>query len=341
MADGRQDAKWMRRALALAVKGMGTASPNPMVGAVVVREGQAVGEGWHVHPGEGHAEVNALREAGDAARGATIYVTLEPCSTYGRTPPCTEAILKAGISRVVIGCADPNPKHAGAGVKILSDAGLAVTCDVERDACETLNEAFFKWITVKRPFTLLKMAQTLDGKIATASGDSQWITGATARRRVQKLRLWADAIMVGANTAALDTPRLTVRTASGRILKTPRRFIASSRGAEALKGLDGAWEAVNLEDKAAWDAFLDRLGAENVTSLLIEGGGELAASALAAGAIDKVEFHIAPLILGGRGSRGSVAGPNPESLSQAYGLSGLSVRKLGDDIALSGYIKRT
>lgn len=336
-----QDARWMRKALALAAKGMGTASPNPMVGAIIVRDGKVLGQGWHVRPGEGHAEVNAIRDAGGEAPGAAIYVTLEPCSTWGRTPPCTDAILKAGIKRVVAGCLDPNPKHAGAGMKILADAGIETVCGVEEESCQHLNEAFFKWICAKRPFVLLKMAETLDGKIATASGKSQWITGAAARRRVQKLRLWADAIIVGSSTAELDKPRLTVRTGAGRVVKTPRRFVASSRGAEALKGLEGVWECVKLAGKPDWDAFLAKLGAEGATSLLIEGGGELAASALAAGAVDKVEFHIAPKILGGRGSRSSVGGANPESLAEAFSLSDVSLRKLGCDIALSGYIKRT
>ncbi len=336
----RQDAAWMRKALALAAKGLGTASPNPMVGAVVVKGGRLVGAGYHRKAGEPHAEVNALRDAGEAAKGAELFVTLEPCSSWGRTPPCTEAILKAGVRRVVAGCLDPNPKHAGAGVKILADAGLDVSCGVEREACEQLNEAFFKWIVLKRPFVLLKMAETLDGRIATASGSSQWITGPAARRRVQRLRLWADAIMVGAGTARADKPQLTARTPGGKVLKTPRRFIATSSPLESFGLQAPSWEAVDLPDKAAWDAFLDRLGAEQASSLLIEGGGELAASALAAGAVDKVEFHIAPKILGGAGSRPSVGGADPMTLAEAKGLSRVSMRKLGCDFAVSGYISQ-
>jgi len=330
----------MRKALALAARGMGTASPNPMVGAVVVKDGKLLGEGFHRKAGEPHAEVNALRDAGGKARGAELFVTLEPCSTWGRTPPCTEAILKAGVARVVAGCLDPNPKHAGAGIRILSDAGLEVSCGVEREACETLNEAFFKWIRTRRPFVLLKLAETLDGRIATASGSSQWITGPAARRRVHKLRLWADAVMVGAGTARADKPQLTARGLKGETLKTPRRFVASSAPLESFSVDGQGWEAVDLKGPGAWDAFLEKLGAEQTTSLLIEGGGELAASALAAGAVDKAEFHIAPRILGGAGSRPSVGGRDPESLAEALDLSRVSIRKLGGDFAVSGYITR-
>lgn len=336
-----EDRKWMRRALRLASKGLGSASPNPMVGAVIVKDGKPLGEGWHVRPGGPHAEINAFASAqGKDIQGATLYVTLEPCCSWGRTPPCTDAILKSGVGRVVVGCLDPNPKHAGAGIDILGKAGLETVCGVERDACERLNEAFFKWIVKRRPFVTLKLASALDGKIATASGSSQWITGAKARAEVHRLRLWADAILIGAGTFRADNPSLTARGSMGNVLKTPRRFVAS-RNPASLKGLlKEGWEAVSLDSHAAWDAFLSRLGEESVTALLIEGGGELAASALRAGAIDKVEFHFAPKILGGRGSRPSVGGDNPASLAEALELSGVSIKKLGCDFAVSGYIKR-
>lgn len=333
-----QDVRWMRRALRLAQRGLGTVSPNPLVGAVIVKNGVLLGEGWHERPGSPHAEINALASLRSprSARGATIYVTLEPCCTFGRTPPCCDALLSAGFARVVAGCVDPNPNHAGRGLERLRSAGVDVTEGVCREACEELNESFFKWIRTKRPFVLLKMAETLDGRIATASGSSRWITGPEARKRVMRLRLWADAVLAGANTWRLDSPSFTARTPEGTVLKTPRRFIASRN---ALSLPDG-WESVRLDSAADWDAFLARLGGENVTSILIEGGGELAASALRAGAVDKAEFHIAPKILGGRLSRPSVGGPDPESIGEALELEKMRVRRAGCDWIVTGYPAR-
>ena len=341
-----EDICWMRLALKLARKGLGSTSPNPMVGAVIVRSGRLLGSGWHVRAGEAHAEVNAFRSLGkeESPRGATLYVTLEPCSSWGRTPPCTEAVLSSGVSRVVIGSLDPNPKHAGRAVRLLREKGLDVLWGVEKEACDQRNEAFFKWIVKRQPFVLLKLAETLDGKIATAGGVSRWITSSRARRRVQELRRWADAVLCGAETFRADSPSFTVRTEkAGRILKTPRRIVVSRHPerlelpGESVGG--GAWEAIDLSGgRAAWEEFLTRLGSENVTSLLIEGGGGIAASALRAGAVDKVEFHIAPRILGGCGSRPSVGGENPESLEEAFSLEHTAMRKLGVDWMLTGYL---
>lgn len=330
-----QDVKWMRRAVRLARNGLGTVSPNPLVGAVIVRDGVLLGEGWHERPGSPHAEINALASlrSPELARGATIYVTLEPCCTFGRTPPCCEAILSAGFARVVAGCVDPNPRHAGRGLEHLRSSGVEVTEGVCRKACEDLNESFFKWIRTKRPFVLLKMAETLDGRIATASGSSRWITGSEARKRVMKLRLWADAVLAGANTWRLDSPSFTARTPGGIVLKTPRRFIASGKPLALPEG----WETVRLDSPADWKSFLLRLGAEDVTSLLLEGGGELAASALRAGVVDKAEFHIAPKILGGRGSRPSVGGADPESIGDALELKNMRIRHAGRDLIVTGY----
>lgn len=331
----QEDIKWMRRALRLAKRGMGSVSPNPMVGAVIVRDGVLLGEGWHERPGCPHAEINALASlrSPELTRGATIYVTLEPCCTFGRTPPCCDAILSAGFARVVAGCVDPNPGHAGRGLEYLRAAGLDVTSGVCREACEALNEPFFKWIRTKRPFVLLKMAETLDGRIATASGSSRWITGPEARKHVMELRLRADAVLAGANTWRLDSPSFTARTPEGTVLKTPRRFIASRKPL----ALPDGWETVKLDSPADWDAFLVRLGAEEVTFLLLEGGGELAASALRAGAVDKVELHIAPKILGGRGSRPSIGGADPESIDEALELTNVRVRHAGRDLVVTGY----
>lgn len=334
MTDG--DVQWMKKALRIAVKGRGTTSPNPMVGAVIVRDGKELGSGYHVRPGEPHAEINAIASCGkQALKGATLYVTLEPCSSYGRTPPCTDAICAAGISRVVFGCLDPNPKHSGRCVPIFQQAGIEVTFPVCETECVRLNDAFFKWVRTGRPLVILKMAQTLDGRTATKNGCSKWITGEPARRRVQELRKQADAIMAGAETFRLDSPSFTVRSKTGEVLKTPRRIIVTNRPETFDKP---GWEFVTLRDKSQWDEFLLRLGSENVTSVLIEGGGELAASALAAHAVDRIEFHIAPKLLGGAHSRGSVGGPDPENLDGAYLLDSVEIRRYGKDYAYSATV---
>lgn len=330
-----QDASYMRRACRLAERALGNTTPNPIVGAVIVRDGEILGEGFHTKAGNPHAEVEAIRSAhGKDLRGATLYVTLEPCSTWGRTPPCTEAIIGNGISRVVIGCTDPNPRHAGAAAGILRGYGIEVVTGVEEERCMLLNEAFFKWIVQKKPFVILKLAMTLDGRIATGSGDSKWITGPAARKRVQKLRRWADAVMVGGGTYRADSPRLTVRDAHDADLKIPMRFIASSRKMDLPSG----WERVVLKNAEDWDRFLLELGSRPALSLLLEGGGELAASALNAGAVDKVEFHYAPKILGGKNSRPGVGGSDPSALAEAFGIEKMKIEKLGGDFAVTGYV---
>ena len=337
------DAVFMRMALALAKKGWGLVSPNPMVGAVIVKNGEIIGRGFHRKAGEAHAEINAMNNASASLKGSTLYVTLEPCSSFGRTPPCTDAIMKSGISKVVIGVSDPNPSHAGKAVKILEENGITVTAGIEEKKCGKLNEAFFKWIVSGMPFVLLKLAVTLDGKIATAEGESKWITGPAARCRVQALRRWADAVMVGGETLRRDSPSLSVREPEGWE-RQPRRIVCSrTMNADELFRImpEGRTpELISPDYPEAWHSFLKKLGSENVTSLLIEGGGELAASVLDAGIVDKVEFHIAPKILGGRRSRPSVGGKNPLSLADAFNISDISVRKYGCDIALSGYIKK-
>ena len=324
---------YMKHAVRLAKRAFGMTSPNPLVGAVIVKNGRIIGEGWHKRCGGPHAEVEAIRSLRkpSMAEGATIYVTLEPCSTFGRTPPCSEAIIEHKFKRVVIGGIDPNPKHAGAAVSRLQECGIEVVTGVEQKVCEALNVAFFHWITTKRPFVLLKMAETLDGRIATASGASQWITGDdAARKRVRELRLWCDAIAAGSETFRLDHPALTARDAAENVLKTPRRFLATHQNI-APEG----FETFAADTAEEWNAFLDRLGAENITSLLIEGGGELAASALKAGIVDRIEFHIAPKLLGGRNSRPSVAGDDPASIAEAIALDDMKVRKLGRNLLVT------
>jgi len=342
--DAETDARFMQDALALARMAWGLTNPNPMVGAILVRDGVVIGRGFHLRAGEPHAEVNAVQDArkrGFDCKGSTLYVTLEPCCSTGRTPPCTELILREGIARVVVGTLDPNPKHAGKGVEILREHGVEVSVGVEVSACSELNRNFFTWITTGKPRVMLKLATTLDGKIATASGDSKWVTGADARRRVQRLRRMADAILVGAETVRRDHPALTVREPDHWPVQ-PLRLVASSTmdGAELAEYFpDGNAEVVNLKEARDWEAFLLDLGRRNMVSLLIEGGGELAASALAADAVDDVEFHVAPKILGGRKSRPTVGGNDPEAMLSALEVHRLEVERCGNDVILSGTLR--
>ena len=340
------DTFFMRLALECARKAWGMTAPNPMVGAVIVRDGVVLATGYHHKAGTAHAEVDALNNAvsaGHNTSGADIYVTLEPCSTVGRTPACTEALIKAGIRRVVIGCLDPNPRHAGRGVEILRNAGIEVVCKVEEDSCIELNAAFFTWITTGKPFVMLKMASTLDGKTATKTGDSFWITGSEARARVQELRRLSGAVMVGANTVRVDHPRLNVREPDNW-QNQPLRLVASnSMDKPELDSFfpDGNAEVVKVNTPEEWVAMLENLGSRNIMALLIEGGSELAASALQANVVDYVEFHIAPRILGGSGSRPTVGGADPLKMSSALDLKNVKITRYGEDTAISGYLKRS
>ena len=338
----QSDRKYMKRALQLARMAWGLTAPNPMVGAVVVNNGKIVGEGYHHSPGTPHAEVHALNAAGADAAGGTIYVTLEPCCTYGRTPPCTEAIKKAGIKRVVCAVEDCNALHAGRGFAILREAGIEVKNGVLRSEAAELNKAFFKHIRYRRPYVLLKMAMTLDGKIATASGDSFWITGPAARSRVQELRRWCDAIMVGGETVRQDHPALTVREPVDW-QQQPQKLIFTSMSSEQLHREffpdDPSVRAAAPQDRAQWLELLNDLGSRNVMALLLEGGGELAAAALQSGIVDEVEFHIAPKLLTGRNSRPVVGGRDPMQLSEALLLDKFHIRRAGNDLIVSGKLK--
>ena len=339
-----RDSEFMLEALALARMGWGLTNPNPMVGAVLVRDGEIIGRGFHRKAGEPHAEINALRDAeqhGADTRGSTLYVTLEPCSTFGRTPPCTDAILAAGMSRVVIGAMDPNPKHNGRAREILEAAGVEVVCGVENAECWDLNKHFFRWISTGKPFVILKLAETLDGRIACANGASRWVTGGEARRRVQMWRRLADAVMIGGNTLRADHPKLTVREPENWESQPRRIVVSRSLEAGDLEEYfpGGRAEVVDLPDREAWDAYLAKLGGESVTALLIEGGGELAASALRAGAVDFVEFHIAPKLLGGRDSVPALGGESPESMDQALKLHRMKTFLCGGDIVVNGFLR--
>jgi len=421
------DAQFIRLALRLARRGYGMTSPNPMVGAVLVKGGKIIGRGWHRRAGLPHAEIEALRDAqgrGHSAKGATLYVTLEPCSTHGRTPPCTDAIIAAGIKRVVIGAIDPNPRHAGRAFKILKRAkievaslgkgrarhsvravpGLAKQRRAEdcapyqslADECGRLNEAFNHWIVHRTPFVTVKAAMTLDGKIATASGESKWITGGKARAYGMKLRQGSDAILVGINTILADDPSLTARTKmeDGRwkMGKPIRRIVLDSMARTPLnaKVVSDEFAALTTivvskrapkhrvaalakrvsvmvapvqkvgrvtpcapswrngprsrraEDCTPYQVdlrwLMRKLGAENVTSLLVEGGGEVNASFLLGGMAHRVAFFYAPKILGGRDSRKAVAGEGAKSLSEVIQLREVEWHKLGADLLLTARV---
>jgi len=360
----------LKRALRLARRGYGATSPNPMVGAVLVKGARIIGQGWHRRAGEAHGEIEALRDAerrGHSARGATLYTTLEPCCTQGRTPPCTHAIIAAGIRKVVAGATDPNPRHRGKGFKILKHAGIQVTHGLMAEECERLNEAFNHWIARRTPFVTVKAAMTLDGKIATASGESQWITGEKARAHGMYLRQGADAILAGINTILADDPFLTFRTPAGaaspashhqlrRIVldaraRTPldarvvsdshaalttivvSRTAAAGRVAALAKRVD-VWRAPSRGGRINLPWLLKKLGAQNVTSLLVEGGGEVNASFLLQRLANRVVFFYAPKILGGRDSLRAVGGEGAGGWSEILGLTGLAWRRLGPDLML-------
>ena len=401
------DFKFMRLALRLARRGYGATSPNPMVGAVLVKGGKIIGRGWHRRAGLPHAEIEALRDAerrGHHPKGATLYVTLEPCSTHGLTPPCTDAIIAAGIKRVIIGAMDPNPKHSGRAFKILRRAGIEVVGSSRRDdrtaqravptelarECARLNEAFNHWIVHQTPFVTVKAAMTLDGKIATASGESKWITGEKARGYGMNLRQGADAILVGVNTVLADDPSLTMRIAENiqhstfnierprlrRIIldslaRTPldakvvcdkfatlttiivSKHAPKSRVASLARRVNiivaPAFMVGRASPRAGSSAasprqyidlrwLLKKLGSENITSLLVEGGGEVNASFLLGGLAQRVVFFYAPKILGGRDSLKAVAGDGAKSLAEAMSLRDVEWKRIGPDLLLTARV---
>lgn len=333
-----------------------------MVGAVLVKGDQVVGEGYHRQVGGPHAEVWALREAGGRAKGATLYVSLEPCCRQGRTPPCTDAIIEAGIARVVAACLDPNPRVNGAGLELLRAAGIAVEAGVMEAEARRLNQAYCKHITTGLPFVALKAAMSLDGKIATARGESKWITGERARAAAHRLRAQHDAVMVGVGTVLADDPQLTVRAARGR---TPLRVVVDSRARtpprarlltaderppviavtrdapEArVRRLEGAggqvWRVGARAGKVDVKRLMKKLGAEGVLSVLVEGGGTLAAAVLAAGLVDRVYFFVAPRLIGGVGALTPVEGAGVSRLAEAWRIEALQVRRVGQDLLVSG-----
>lgn len=360
------DAAWMTRALALAERGRGTTSPNPMVGAVLVAGGAPVGEGFHRAAGEPHAEALALAAAGDRAQGATCYVTLEPCVHHGRTPPCVDALVAAGVARVVAALADPDPRVAGMGLARLRAAGVEVTVGVGSGAAAEQNAAFLVHRRLGRPRVTLKAAASLDGKVAAADGSSQWITGPAARADAHRLRAEADAVAVGAGTALADDPRLTVRLAgwSGR---QPLRVLvdAAGRVPAARHLFDGeaptlvattvaapavvraAWAAAGAEVVVCAEApaagagtgvdlaeLAKLLGERGVLELMVEGGPRLQASFWAAGLADRLVWYLAPIVLGGDTAPGLVAGPGAPTLAAAWPVVIASIDRLGADLRI-------
>ncbi len=360
----------MSRALELAKLGRGKTSPNPMVGAVIVKDGRVAGEGYHQKAGGPHAEVAALDDAGEKAKGATLYVNLEPCCHYGRTGPCTNAIAEAGISRVVIAMSDPNPLVCGRGISYLEQRHVEVATGVLEDEALLLNEIFIKYITTGRPFVMLKAAMSLDGKIAARTGDSRWVTGPASRSQVHVLRSQYDAVLVGINTVLADDPLLTVRLpgekgknpvrvvadslartpVTSRVLSQPEEaptIIATTGGADAQKIArlkeTGAEVLIVPGDGPRVDLkrLMADLAGREITSVMIEGGGEINASALENGLVDKVIWFIAPKIVGGRVSPGPVGGRGITLMAEAGQIENLTVTMFGEDICLEGYLKQS
>jgi len=379
------DDELMRAAMRLARRGYGATSPNPMVGALLVKGGRVIGRGWHHRAGAPHAEIEAIRDAqarGFSTQGATLYVTLEPCSTWGRTPPCTKTILVAGITRLVAAALDPNPRHLGRAWAILRRGGVKVVHGVLADRCNRLNESFNHWIAHRTPFVTVKAAMTIDGKIATASGESKWITSEPARAYAMRLRQGADAILVGIGTILADNPSLTVRASKSggresngqrvrRIIldaraRTPlnakvvvdehaslttivvSRLASESRVAALAKRVrvrtaplkDSKIQRSRSSSYPALDlrGLVKKLGAEDVTSLLVEGGGEINASFLLEGLAHRVEFFYAPKVLGGRDAIPAVGGAGVAGLDEAIRLTDIEWRQLGPDLLLRARI---
>lgn len=359
----------MRRALVLARRALGNTSPNPLVGAVVMRNGRILGEGYHHRAGQPHAEIEAIRDCRDRGhdpKGATLVVTLEPCSTAGRTPPCTEAILKAGFRRVVVGAVDPNPDHAGRGLDLLRKAGVEVVGGVCTEEAEALNPGFNHWIVHRRPLVTLKAAMTLDGRIATTRGDSRWITGEASRRVVMRLRQEHDAVLVGIGTVLADEPQLTIRRrgktrcglrivldsraripTTSRLLTDPfaanTLVVVGERAPEGrldrIRSLASVWVAPLQEGRISLSALCSELGRRGITSVLVEGGGEVHAGFLRAQLAQRIAFFYAPMVVGGRDAPRSVGGIGWESLEEAPRLDRIRWLTVGEDLFLTASIR--
>ncbi len=359
----------MAEALRLAQRARGRTSPNPMVGAILVKDGRVVGTGYHPKAGEPHAEIFALRQAGPEARGATMYVTLEPCSHHGRTPPCVDAIIEAGVTEVHIAMIDPNPLVAGRGKAALEAAGIRVVVGEHEAEARALNEAFVHWITTGTPFVMAKFAMSLDGKIATHTGDARWISGPASRRFTHELRDQVDAILVGAGTVLADNPQLTTRL-DREDVRHPLRVILDSRGRIPLnvrvydptlpgrtlvattaamppshretllaQGVD-VWVLPDEDGRVSLTALLKRLGEHEVTTLLVEGGSTVLGAFFDQGLIHKVLAFIAPVIIGGNEAPTPVGGQGVKRLASAWRLDRVELKRLGEDVLIIGYPSR-
>jgi diaminohydroxyphosphoribosylaminopyrimidine deaminase / 5-amino-6-(5-phosphoribosylamino)uracil reductase len=363
--DDRLDRQYLRLACRLAEKAAGRTSPNPMVGAVLVRNGEIVGSGFHQFAGGDHAEIVALKKAGSKAKGSTLYINLEPCNHQGRTPPCTRSLIAAGVKQIVAGMKDPNPVVSGNGLRALRRAGIKVRTGILEEECRTLNEAFTKFITRGLPFVTVKLAASLDGKIATASGDARWISSERSRATVHLLRNRYDAVLVGAGTVVTDNPQLTCRIAGGRdpwriildarlriplaaeFLRQPgsdKNIIVTSNTApgdkiRALEDLGATvWRLPLREGAVSWLPVLKKLAKMGIVSVLIEGGATTAAGALKEKAVDKMLLFYAPKLLGGD-ARSMIDSLGVQRIKQSVVLQHLKVQKSGTDLLVSGYLE--
>lgn len=359
-----KDAGYMRLALDLAQQGCGWTNPNPMVGAVIVKNGRIIGQGYHHRCGGLHAEREALKNCAEPPEGATLYVTLEPCCHQGRQPPCTDAILDAGIRRVVVGSGDPNPLAAGKGLEILRSHGVEVEAGVLQPECDALNRVFFHFIQTRRPYVVMKYAMTLDGKTATRTGASQWITGEAARQQVHRDRHRYAAILVGVGTVLADDPLLTCRMEGGRnplriicdthlrtplesqIVRTakdvPTVLAAVSPAPERRTALEAAgchvWDLPDRDGHVDLGALMARLGAEDIDSVLLEGGGTLNWAALEQGLVQRVQAYVAPKLFGGAGAKSPVGGLGVETPAQAVRLKNTAIIPIGEDFLIESEV---
>lgn len=357
--DAQQDSYFMQRCCELAAKAAGHTAPNPLVGSVITQGGKIVGEGFHPQAGQPHAEIFALRDAGPRAKGGTLYVNLEPCNHTGRTPPCSEALIRAGVRRVVIGMRDPNPQASG-GVEKLRAAGIEVTVGVEEARCCRLNEAFIHRVRHHRPFGILKYAMTLDGKIATTTGHSAWVSGPESRALVHRLRSQCDAVVVGGNTVRLDNPRLTshgkgdrnpLRVVMSRRLNLPLQanlwesaiaptLVLTQDDADPATADALLWqgvEVVSVGQHLTPDAAMNELYQRGLMSVLWECGGTLAAEAIAAGSVQKIWAFIAPKIIGGRTAPSPIGDLHLAAMTDAKPLTKMTMKPVGEDFLLEGY----
>lgn len=364
-AEGKkEDSHFMQLAFELAKKAEGKTSPNPLVGAVIVKDGEIIGHGYHKKAGMPHAEIEAMNSVNDKSllKGSTLYVIFEPCCHYGRTGPCTKAVIEAGISRVVASIKDPNPKVNGKGFKELAQAGIRCEYGMMEKETAKLNEAFIKYKTKNVPFVILKAAMSLDGKIATKTGHSKWISSEESRRYVHELRNRVDAVIVGINTVLYDNPRLTCRIENGkdplriildsslkiplhsRILADKNALIATTNSCDKSKIRKLEEKGIGVivvrkdEKKVDLKELMHELALRSITHVMIEGGSEVAASALKEGIVDKVIYFIAPKIIGGKDTKTPIGGEGIAEMENALQLKDVDVRKIGDDIIVEGYL---